>query len=184
MRTPAREASLRRICRRGRYSETLFSVSGNHCASLCRILTSIIHNIDHTFSEPIRSLSGNVCRSWALVRRRNAARHLFLNTNMRQANARRKRLCVFTVLIKEIPLRAENFAAFRASTLDDITAVCRLHALTESVNLAPLTLLGLECTYHPNTPRFISRILQASPVKGLIVRHVPEKNRTYGHLPA
>ncbi|MPM41972.1 hypothetical protein SDC9_88634 [bioreactor metagenome] len=61
---------------------------------------------------------------------------------------------------KAIPLRAENFAAFRASTLDDIAAVCRLHALTEPVNLAPLTLLGLEGTYHPNTPRFISRIPQ------------------------
>ena len=93
---------------------------------------------------------------------------------MRQAYACRRRLCVLLRFRSKIPLRAENFAAFRASTLDDITAVCRLHALTETVNLAPLTLLGLEGTYHPNTPRFISRIPQATPAKGLVCGHSPE----------
>ena len=93
---------------------------------------------------------------------------------MRQAYACRRRLCVLLRFRSKIPLRAENFAAFRASTLDDITAVCRLHALTETVNLAPLTLLGLEGTYHPNTPRFISRILQATPAKAFVCRHSPE----------
>jgi len=61
----------------------------------------------------------------------------------------------FTVLIKEIPLRAENFAAFRASTLDDIAAICRFHTLTESVHFAPLTLLGLIGSKHSTTPRFV-----------------------------
>ncbi len=61
----------------------------------------------------------------------------------------------FTVMIETIPLRAENFAAFRASTLDDVATVGRLHALTESVNLAPLTLFGLIGSKHSNTPRFV-----------------------------
>jgi len=54
----------------------------------------------------------------------------------------------FTVLLKEIPLRAENFAAFRAPTLDDVAAVRRFHTLAETMHFAPLTLLGLIGSYH------------------------------------
>jgi hypothetical protein len=69
----------------------------------------------------------------------------------------------FTVLIKENPLRAENFAAFRAPTLDDIAAICRLHTLTESVYLAPLALLGLIGSKHSNTPRFVVQYSRRLP---------------------
>ena len=71
----------------------------------------------------------------------------------------------FTVLIKTIPLRAENFAAFCAPTLDDITAICRLHTFTESVYLAPLTFLGLIGSKHSNTPRFVVKSSRRSPAK-------------------
>jgi hypothetical protein len=69
----------------------------------------------------------------------------------------------FTVLIKENPLRAENFAAFRAPTLDDIAAICRFHTLTESVHFAPLALLGLIGTKHSNTPRFVVQYSRRLP---------------------
>ena len=71
----------------------------------------------------------------------------------------------FTVLIKTIPLRAENFAAFRASTLDDIAAICRLHTLTETVYLAPLAFLGLIGSKHSNTPRFVVESSRHAPAK-------------------
>ena len=71
----------------------------------------------------------------------------------------------FTVLIRKIPLRAENFAAFRAPTLDDIAAICRLHTFTESVDLAPLTFLGLIGSKHSNTPRFAVQSSRRLPAK-------------------
>jgi hypothetical protein len=68
----------------------------------------------------------------------------FANTNMRQANARRKRLCVrVRFRSTQWPLRAQNFAAFGASAFENIAAVRRLHAFTEAMYLAPLTLFGL-----------------------------------------
>lgn len=71
----------------------------------------------------------------------------------------------FTVLIRKIPLRAENFAAFRAPTLDDIAAICRFHTLTESVHFAPLALLGLIGSKHSNTPRFVVKSCRRVPAK-------------------
>ena len=71
----------------------------------------------------------------------------------------------FTVLIRKVPLRAENFAAFCAPTLDDIAAICRFHTLTESVHFAPLALLGLIGSKHSNTPRFVVKSCRRVPAK-------------------
>ena len=47
-----------------------------------------------------------------------------------------------------IPSGGELLSALVAASLDDVAAALSLHALPESVDLAALTLFGLECPFH------------------------------------
>ena len=47
-----------------------------------------------------------------------------------------------------IPSGGELLSALVATSLDDVSAALGLHPLSETVDLAALTLLGLECSFH------------------------------------
>lgn len=47
-----------------------------------------------------------------------------------------------------IPSGGELLSALVAASLDDVATALGLHALSESVDLAALTLFGLECPFH------------------------------------